>query len=74
MSNNNEQLTHARALQADMLAAPDVWLPRREILQEWLKAFLLRAAAPKYELAETEAADLRALDQFLRKQKVPVAG
>jgi hypothetical protein len=74
MSTNNEHLIHARALQADILAAPSVWLPRREILLEWLKAFLARAAAPRYELDENETSDLRALDQFLRKQKVPVAG
>lgn len=73
MSNNNEHFIHARAMQADILAAPAVWLPRRDILLEWLKAFLVRAGAPRYELEETEAADLRALDQFLRKQKVPVA-
>jgi hypothetical protein len=74
MTNNHEHLMHARALQADILAAPGVWLPRRDILLEWLNAFLVRAAASKYELEESEAADLRALDQFLRKQKVPVAG
>lgn len=74
MNNNNEHLIHARALQADILAAPGVWLPRREILLEWLKAFLARAAAPKYELEEGETSDLHALDRFLRKQNVPVAG
>ena len=74
MIDNNEHLIQARALQADILAAPGVWLPRREILLEWLKKFLARAAAPLYEIEEGEAADLRALDQFLRRQKVPVAG
>lgn len=74
MKHNSEPLTHARALQADILAAPGVWLPRREILLEWLASFLTRAAEPRYELQEGEASDLRALEQFLRKQKVPAAG
>ena len=70
---HHEHLTHSRALRADILAAPDVWLPRREILLEWLNGFLLRATALKYELGATEADDLNALDRFLRKMKVPVA-
>lgn len=74
MNNNSEHLIHARAMQADILAAPNVWLPRREILLEWLTAFVARAAAPRYELGESEASDLSALDRFLRKLKVPVAG
>jgi hypothetical protein len=71
--NNQEHLVHARALRADILAAPGVWLPRRDILVEWLEKFSQRAAAPKYELGETEAADLVALEKFLRKKSVPVA-
>ena len=71
--NNHEHLVHARALQADILAAPGVWLPRREIVLQWLEKFLQRVATPRYELGETEAADLAALDKFLRKQSVPVA-
>jgi hypothetical protein len=74
MNTNSEHLIHARALQADIVAAPSVWLPRREILLQWLMAFLARAATPRYEMEEGEADDLRALDQFLRKQKVPVVG
>jgi hypothetical protein len=73
MSQPDVHLTHARALQADILAAPDIWLPRRDILLDWLNGFLLRAKAPRYELAETEAADLKELDQFLRGKAVPVA-
>ena len=73
MNKHNEHLIHARALQADILAAPGVWLPRREIVLEWLEKFLQRVAAPRYELGETEAADLVALDRFLRKNLVPVA-
>jgi hypothetical protein len=73
MNKHNEHLVHARALRADILAAPAVWLPRREILLEWLEKFLQRVAVPNYELGETEAADLAALDRFLRKKMVPVA-
>lgn len=66
-------LTHARSLRADILAAPEVWLPRREIMLDWLNSFMLRAEKPAYHLGETEAADLTALDLFLRKKKVPAA-
>jgi hypothetical protein len=73
MNKHHAHLTHARSLRADILAAPAVWLPRREILLEWLAGFVTRAEAPSYELGETEADDLAALDQFLRKKKIPVA-
>ena len=73
MNRHQEQLTHARRLRANLLAAPDVWIPRREILLEWLDGFLDRAARSSYDLDRTEPADLRALDDFLRKHKVPAA-
>jgi hypothetical protein len=73
MNKHNEHLVHARALRAGILASPGVWLPRREILLEWLEKFLQRVTGPDYELGETEAADLAALDKFLRKKTVPVA-
>lgn len=73
MNKHNEQIVHARALRADILAAPGVWLPRREILLEWLDQFLRRVVAPNYELGETEESDLAALDKFLRRKLVPVA-
>ncbi len=72
MNTEPKHCLQARSLRADLLAAPDVWLPRREIVLEWLNAFLLRAAKPTYDLGETEEADLTALDLFLRKRKVPV--
>ena len=73
MNKHNEHISHARALRADILAAPSVWLPRRETLLEWLEKFLQRVVVPNYALGETEAADLVALDKFLRKKMVPVA-
>jgi hypothetical protein len=73
MNKHNEHLVHARALRADIVAAPGVWLPRREVLLEWLEKFLQRGAVPNFDLGETEAADLAALDKFLRRKLVPVA-
>jgi hypothetical protein len=73
MNKNNEQLIRARALRADILGAPAVWLPRRETMLLWLDSFLKRAESAKYVPGETESADLAALDQFLRKKKLPVA-
>ena len=73
METLNQYVTQARALRASILGAPTVWLPRRETLLEWLNGFLLRAEKTRYELGETEATDLVALDHFLRKKKIPIA-
>ena len=73
MNTQSENISRANALRGEILAAPDVWIPRRDSLLDWLNAFVLRAAAPSYELGETEAADLMALDRFLRHRKVPSA-
>jgi hypothetical protein len=73
MTQSKNHLLHARSLRSDILAAPAVWLPRREVLLQWLDGFLLRARAPAYALEETEAADLEALDLFLRGKEIPVA-
>jgi hypothetical protein len=74
MQNNKAHLTHANSLRADILAAPAVWLPRRDVLLQWLNGFVERAQAASYELGETEAADLTALEHFLRKRNVPLTG
>ena len=66
-------VVHARALLADIHRSPDILLPRRATLTEWLDAFLVRAEAPAYHLQETEAADLIDLDQYLRTLKLPGA-
>lgn len=73
MQKPTEHFLQATALRADVLAAPSVWLPRREVLLDWLNGFLKRAEKPAYDLGETEAEDLKALDLFLRKKKIPVA-
>jgi hypothetical protein len=73
MHKQNDHLLQARTLRSDILAAPNIWLPRREVLLDWLNRFVRRAETKSYELGETEAADLTALEHFLRKKKVPVA-
>jgi hypothetical protein len=73
MQKNKEHVLHARQLLADIVGAPTVWLPRREVVTDWLNQFIARAAQPAFVLGETEAEDLTALDQFLRKKKIPVA-
>jgi hypothetical protein len=73
MQKPNAHLVHAQALRADIVGAPDVWLPRRDAILQWLNAFLARAQTGKFELRETEAEDLAALETFLRKKKIPSA-
>ena len=73
MAKTSDHFLQARSLRADILAAPTVWLPRRDIIVDWLNGFLLRAEKPTYNLGDTEAADLTALEQFLRKRNVPVS-
>jgi hypothetical protein len=73
MNTPTECLNQARALRTDIASAPGIWLPRRDDMTGWLNAFVKRAEDGAYELGETEAADLVALDQFLRKKRVPVA-
>ena len=73
MQKPTEHFLQATALRADVLAAPSIWLPRREVLLDWLNGFLKRAEQPAYDLGETEAEDLKELDLFLRRKKIPVA-
>lgn len=73
MQKSAEQVTRARTLRADILAAPDVWLPRRDVLLDWLNLFILRAGSSRQEADVMENEDLDALDRFLRKQKIPVS-
>jgi hypothetical protein len=65
--------THARALLEDIQRAPEIALPRRETLVDWLNAFLLRAGRRGYVMAQAETEDLIALDRFLRSLNIPVA-
>ena len=72
-ANRKTNQTQARALLADIQSAPTTVIPRREPIVVWLNAFLLRSDQKDYVMGETEAADLIALDQFLRTYHVPVA-
>jgi hypothetical protein len=74
MPKASAHLSHAQTLLADIQAAPDVYLPRREILIEWLASFLQRAQLAGYRLGETEAADLNAVELLLREMKLGAFG
>lgn len=73
MNINEDYAAHARALQAEIASAPGVWLPRREDLLKWLETFLQRVEDPTYTLGESEAADLAAVEKYLRTRLVPAA-
>ena len=73
MHKNNPQLIQARALRSDLIAAPGVWLPRREIVLGWLNELVTRGETPRYQPEETDAADLGALEQFMRDHHIPIA-
>ena len=67
------QFTQAQALRAAIVDAPNVWLPRRAVLLDWLNEFLVRVDSAAYELSKEDTADLDALHGFLRAQHVPLA-
>ena len=73
MSNRTKHLTHAQALLTGIHAQPDAYLPRRDILVEWLDGFVVRAKSDHYVLGVTEADDLVALDGFLRGKDIAIA-
>ena len=64
---------HARSLLTDIQNAPDIALPRRETLVDWLNAYLVRAERRGYVGAPAETDDLVALDKFLRSVRIPAA-
>ena len=63
--------THAQAMQAEIQGAPEIVIPRRQPILDWLKEFLLRSDNKGYVLGETEADDLTSLELFLREYGVP---
>jgi hypothetical protein len=65
--------THARSLLADLMRAPGTLIPRRETIVSWLNAYLIRSDKTGYVAEADDAADLVALDQFLRSHQIPVA-
>ncbi len=70
---NTTTMTQARALQADLLGSAHIWIPRREILMDWLKAFLIRGAKPNYVADQDDTEGLDAIGVFLRQSSIPVA-
>ena len=65
--------THAKSLLAGIQGAPETYLPRREIIVDWLNGYLLRSDRRGYVVDPTEADDLIQLDKFLRTHQVPIA-
>jgi hypothetical protein len=63
---------HAESLLADITAAIETAIPKRETITDWLKAYLLRARARGYVVESDDTDNLDALDKFLREQNVPV--
>jgi hypothetical protein len=57
---------YATSLHADIEAAANDGLPRREVLIAWLDDFLLRAKKRGFEMAPADVDNLTALDQFVR--------
>lgn len=62
---------YASSLHADIKAAVNDGLPRREVLLEWLDDFLLRAKKRSFQMEQTDVDNLTALDQFVRYNRIP---
>jgi hypothetical protein len=65
--------THAKSLLADLKCAPGTPIPRRETIVNWLNAYLVRSDKTGYVAGPDEAADLVAVEEFLRSHQIPVA-
>jgi hypothetical protein len=62
---------YATSLHADIEAAVNDGLPRRQVLLDWLDDFLRRAKKRGFEMAREDLDNLTALDQFVRFNKIP---
>ena len=62
---------YATSLHADIKAAVNDGLPRREVLLDWLDNFLLRAKKRGFEMVQEDVDNLTALDQFVRFNRIP---
>jgi len=62
---------YATSLHADIKAAVNDGLPRREVLLEWLDDFLVRAKKRSFQLEQPDVDNLTALDQFVRHNRIP---
>lgn len=63
---------HARSLLTAINDASARYFPRREIIVEWLEAYLARTP-DEGAVIDDEKADLVALDRYLRSNHVTVA-
>jgi hypothetical protein len=63
---------YARSLLEDVQSAAAVVLPSREILKNWLGAFLQRTGQMGFQLKPDELDTLIALDRMLRINRIPV--
>jgi hypothetical protein len=62
---------YATSLHADIKAAINDGLPRREVLLDWLDEFLLRAKKRNFQMEQADVDNLTALDQFVRFNRIP---
>ncbi len=62
---------YATSLHADIEAAVNDGLPRREVLLSWLDDFLLRVKKRGFEMVKEDVDNLTALDQFVRFNRIP---
>lgn len=62
---------YATSLHADIEAAVNDGLPRRDVLLGWLDDFLLRAKKRGFEMVQEDVDNLTALDQFVRYNRIP---
>lgn len=62
---------YATSLLADIQAAADVFLPRRDDLARWLNDFLRRSAVKGFHADASEVENLVALDAFVRLNLIP---
>jgi hypothetical protein len=62
---------YATSLHADIEAAVNDGLPRRQVLLDWLDDFLLRVKKRGFQMEQGDVDDLTALDQFVRFNRIP---
>jgi hypothetical protein len=62
---------YATSLHADIEAAVNDGLPRRQVLLDWLDEFLLRVKKRGFQMEQGDVDNLTALDQFVRFNRIP---
>jgi hypothetical protein len=62
---------YATSLHADIEAAVNDGLPRREVLLDWLDDFLQRVKKRGFQMVQGDVDNLTALDQFVRFNRIP---